>query len=460
MNAKPFAAVILAAGKGTRMKSSRSKVLHEIGGLSLIGHVIAVVEMAGASRTIVISGHDGEAVAAEAKVRAQNFDHGVQDPPQGTGHAVQVALNAVPDLAGFDGDVIVLFGDTPLLRTENIEALQRGRAEGASVVVLGFRPEDPSQYGRLMVCGEMAEGVHALDAIVEFKDAGPEERAVGFCNGGALLIEGAHVARLIGDLDNKNANGEYYLTDVVGLAVKAGLKAAAVEANADDVMGVNSRADLADAEAVFQGRARAEAMAAGATLRDPSTVYFSFDTKLGQDVVVGQNVVFAPGVDVADDVTIKPFSHLEGTRVGARAQVGPFARLRPEAKIGKDAKIGNFVEIKKATIKKGAKVSHLTYIGDAVVGAGTNIGAGTITCNYDGYNKYFTEIGHNVFVGSNSALVAPVKIGDGANIAAGSTVTTDVPGDALGVARGKQRNIDGWAGKYRAKMKARKEGKS
>ncbi len=455
----PFAVVILAAGKSTRMKSARSKVLHEVGGRSLIGHVIGVAEGAGAALTVVVTGHDGEAVAAEASVHAANFAHAVQDPPMGTGHAVAAAIAAVDALTTFDGDVIVVFGDTPLLRAENFTALQGARAAGASVAVLGFTPDDAAAYGRLLVSGELAPGVHGLEAIVEFKEATEGQRAIDFCNGGAMLIDGAHLPALVAAIGNDNAKGEFYLTDAVALAVGKGLKSAAVEAAEDDVMGVDSRMGLARAEAVFQKRARVAHMAEGVTLRDPETVYFSFDTKIGRDVVVGQNVVFAPGVEIADNVTIKPFSHLEGARVEDAAQVGPFARLRPEAVIGRHVKIGNFVEVKKATIEEGAKVSHLTYIGDARVGAGSNIGAGVITCNYDGYNKYFTDIGADVFVGVNAALVAPVTIGDGANVAAGSTVTTDVPPDALGVARGKQRNIDGWAPKYRARKKAEKDAK-
>lgn len=455
----PTAMIILAAGKSTRMKSARSKVLHEVGGRSLIGHVLATAAAAGVTRTLVVTGHDRDAVMAETGVHVANAGFALQDPPMGTGHAVAAALEADASLKKFEGDVFVVFGDAPFLTVGDLHALQAGRAAGASVVVLGFRSDEPEGYGRLIVSGELAPGVFGLEAIIEQKDANEAQRAINFCNGGAMLIEGGRLGELVGAIGNDNAKGEYYLTDVVDLAVSRGLKAGAAEMAEDVVVGVDSRADLAAAEALFQTRARATHMAAGATLRDPETVYFSFDTRLGRDVVVGPNVVFAPGVEIADNVTIKPFSHLEGTKIEEAAQVGPFARLRPEAVIGKEAKIGNFVEIKKATIEEGVKISHLTYIGDARIGAGTNIGAGTITCNYDGYNKFFTDIGADVFVGVNAALVAPVTIGDGANIAAGSTVTTDVPSDALGVARGKQRNIEGWAPKYRARKKAEKEGK-
>lgn len=455
----PIALIVLAAGNSTRMKSARSKVLHEVGGRTLLAHVFATAKAAGVTRTVVVTGHDRDAVMAETKLHNPSATFALQDPPRGTGHAVSAALEAAVDLKDFKGDVIVVFGDAPFLSVDDLRSLQAGRAAGASVVILGFQTDEPEGYGRLIVSTEMAPGVFDLKAIVEQKEASEAQRAINFCNGGAMLVEGAHLAALVGAIGNANAKQEFYLTDAVEIAVAKGLKAGAAQMAEDVVVGVDSRADLAAAEALFQKRARARHMANGVTLRDPETVYFSFDTKIGRDVVVGQNVVFAPGVTIGDNVTVKPFSHLEGASVAHDAQVGPFVRLRPAASIGAGAKIGNFVEIKKATIEDGAKVGHLSYIGDARVGAGANIGAGTITCNYDGYNKYFTDIGVDVFVGSNSALVAPVKIGDGANIAAGSTVTNEVPADALGVARGKQRNIEGWAPKYRAQKKAEKEGK-
>lgn len=455
----PIALIVLAAGNSTRMKSARSKVLHEVGGRTLIGHVFATAAEAGVTRTVVVTGHDRDAVMAETKLHNPSATFALQDPPRGTGHAVSAALEAAEDLKDFKGDVIVVFGDAPFLSVDDLRALQAGRVAGASVVILGFRTDEPEGYGRLIVSTEMVPGVFDLKAIVEQKEANEEQRAINFCNGGAMLIDGVHLAGLVGAIGNDNIKGEFYLTDAVEIAVARGLKAGAAEMAEDVVVGVDSRQDLAAAEALFQARARATHMANGVTLRDPATVYFSFDTKIGRDVVVGQNVVFAPGVEIADNVTVKPFSHLEGATVGEDVQLGPFARLRPEAVIGRGAKLGNFIEIKKSVIEEGAKVPHLSYIGDARVGAGSNIGAGTITCNYDGFNKYFTDIGASVFVGSNSALVAPVKIGDGANIAAGSIVTNEVPADALGVARGKQRNIDGWAPKYRAARKAEKDAK-
>lgn len=455
----PIALIVLAAGKSTRMKSAHSKVLHEVGGRSLIGHVLMTAEEAGVTRTVVVTGHDRDAVMAEVAAYVPGATFARQDPQRGTGHAVAAALEAADDLKDFKGDVIVVFGDAPFLTVDDLRALQVGRAAGASVVILGFRTNEPEGYGRLIVSDELAPGVFNLKAIVEQKEADEAQRAINFCNGGAMLIEGAHLAELIGAIGNDNAKGEFYLTDAARIAVAKGLKAGAAEMTEDVVVGVDSREDLAAAEALFQARARAKHMANGVTLRDPQTVWFSFDTKIGRDVVIGQNVVFAPGVTIADNVTVKPFSHLEGATVHEDVQLGPFARLRPEAVIGRGAKLGNFIEIKRSTIEEGAKVPHLSYIGDARVGAGSNIGAGTITCNYDGYNKYFIDIGASVFVGSNSALVAPIKIGDGANIAAGSTVTNDVPPDALGVARGKQRNIEGWAPKYRAARQAEKDAK-
>lgn len=454
---RPFAAVILAAGEGTRMKSDRPKVLHAVGGLSMIGHVINLARANGAAEIVVVRGVSGEAIEAEAKRLAPEAKFAVQDPPLGTGHAVQAAMSA---LEGFDGDILVLYADTPMLRPENLAALRESFDTGASISVLGFRPKDPAQYGRLIAAGSARSNHYALQAIVEYNDADPVERAVGFCNSGVMAIRGAEAAKLLAGLTNNNTKGEYYLTDLVGLARKAGLDCVAVEASEDDVLGVNSRVELAQAEAVFQARARHQAMKDGVTLLDPATTYFSFDTELGRDIIVGPGVVFGAGVAVADGATIKAFSHIEGATIKTKAQVGPFVRLRPGAEIGEEAKIGNFVEIKKATIEQGAKVSHLSYIGDARVGAGSNIGAGTITCNYDGFNKYFTDIGTNVFVGSNTALVAPVKVGDGANIGAGSTITKDVPGDALAVARGRQSILAGWAKTYRAKQLAKKENKN
>jgi bifunctional UDP-N-acetylglucosamine pyrophosphorylase/glucosamine-1-phosphate N-acetyltransferase len=448
-----FAVMILAAGEGTRMKSARSKVLHEIGGLSMIGHVIHLARDIGAAEVVIVRSAKGEAIEEQARRLAPEAKFAIQDPPLGTGHAVQAGLSA---LDGFDGDILVLYADTPMLRLENLAALRDGFDTGASVCVLGFHPQHPAEYGRLVVAGWASSELPQLQAIVEFGDANEVQRAIDFCNSGVMAIAGDKATDLLGSLTNENAKGEYYLTDLVGLARHAGLDCVAVEAQEDDVIGVNSRVELAQAEAIFQARARHKAMSEGVTLLDPATTYFSFDTHFGRDIVVGPNVMFGVGVSVGDGATIKAFSHIEGAIIAAGAEVGPFARLRPGAEIGEGAKVGNFVEIKKATIESGAKVNHLTYIGDARVGTKSNIGAGTITCNYDGYNKFFTDIGADVFVGSNTALVAPVKISDGANIAAGSTITKDVPSDTLAVARGRQSNLAGKAKSYRAKLAAEK----
>jgi len=375
----------------------------------------------------------------------------VQDPPLGTGHAVQAAM---PALKGFKGDVLVLYGDTPLLTTATLKALvaaRRGKADPA-VVVAGFRPADPAAYGRLVL-----DAKGGLEAIVEFKECTPEQKQIGFCNGGMMLMDGARLPDLLKRLDNKNAKGEYYLTDLVHLARAKGWACRAVEVSEIDVMGVNNRAELAVAESHMQGRLRLAALESGVTMTAPETVFLRADTKLGRDVVIEPHVVFGPNVEIADNVLIRAFSHIEGARVASGATLGPYARLRPGADIGVDAHIGNFVEIKQARIEAGAKVNHLTYIGDARVGAKANIGAGTITCNYDGFNKSHTDIGAGAFIGSNSALVAPVKIGDGALVAAGSTITGDVPADALALARGRQENKPGLAAKFRAIQAAKKK---
>ncbi len=440
----PIAAVILAAGKGTRMKSALPKVLHAIGGRSMLDHVLATVGALGADQTVVVLGPDMDQVAAEAK----GASIAIQKDALGTGHAVLAAREA---LDGFHGTVFVLFADTPLVRDETFRDMRAIREAGAGVVVLGFRPDDPAAYGRLIT-----DSSGALDAIIEFKDANAEQRAVPLCNAGLMAIDGEVLFDLLDRVTNDNAKGEYYLTDIVALARERGIACRVTEAPADEVMGINSREELAAAEAVFQRRRRRQAMEDGVTLHDPDTVYFSADTRLGQDVTVGQNVVFGPGVTVEDGVTIKPFSHLEGTHVGADAIVGPFARLRPGAEIGTDVHVGNFVEIKNAIVEPGAKINHLTYVGDAFVGARSNIGAGTITCNYDGFNKHLTVIEEDVFIGSNTALVAPVRIGKGANTAAGSVISQNVDPNALGVTRPPHRQLDEWAAKYREKKAAEK----
>ncbi|MEL6365187.1 MAG: bifunctional UDP-N-acetylglucosamine diphosphorylase/glucosamine-1-phosphate N-acetyltransferase GlmU [Pseudomonadota bacterium] len=443
MSATTPSVVVLAAGKGTRMKSATTKVLHEIAGRSMLEHVLAAAAELSPERLCVVIGDHAPEVGEQAKAFSAGAQIAVQAPPRGTGDAV---IKAVPALRGAAGAVLVLYADTPLVRSETMAALAAEVEKGAAVAVLGFRPGEPGAYGRLVV-----DEAGALQAIVEAKDASPDELAIPLCNSGVLAIAADALFELLPKIGNDNAKGEYYLTDIVGLARAAGRSAVVVEAETDEVLGVNSRIELAEAERIYQDRARRAAMAEGATLADPQTVYFSHDTRLGADVSVGQNVVFGPGVVVEDGAEVKPFSHLEGCVVKRGASVGPFARLRPGAQVGENAKVGNFVEIKKTDLGPGAKVSHLAYLGDAEVGAEANIGAGTITCNYDGYDKFRTVIGDGAFVGSNASLVAPVTIGAGAYIGSGSVVTKDVEADALAVARGKQVQKSGWAASFRRK---------
>lgn len=435
-----IAAVILAAGHGSRMKSKTPKVLHEIGGRALLGHVIDTAKSLNPQKMAVVIGDHAPQTGDYALACDGNISVAIQSPPRGTGDAVKQAIPAISD---FSGAVIVLYADTPLVTANTLNALIEKLAEGAIVAVLGFRPDETGGYGRLK-----QNDSGALDAIVEARDASPEELEITLCNSGVMAFDSSFLLSEIGNLKNENAQGEYYLTDLVGMARNAGHQCAIVEGNTDEVIGVNSRMELAEAEAIFQQRMRQLAMANGATLQDPDSVYFSHDTTLGEDVTIGPNVTFGPDVEIADDVEIKPFCHLEGVRIADHATIGPFARLRPGADIGPGAKVGNFVEIKKATLHEGAKVSHLTYIGDAEIGAHANIGAGTITCNYDGYGKHKTSIGKNAFIGSNSSLVAPVTIGDGAYVGSGSVITKNVePGD-LAVARGRQAVIKGWAARF------------
>ncbi|WP_306252935.1 bifunctional UDP-N-acetylglucosamine diphosphorylase/glucosamine-1-phosphate N-acetyltransferase GlmU [Parvularcula sp. IMCC14364] len=438
------AIVILAAGHGTRMKSTLPKVLHLVGGLPMLGHVVRVAGALSAERLCVVIGDHAPEVGESARGFAPEAEVFVQAPPRGTGDAVTCAM---PGLDGFEGVVFVLYADTPLIRPETLQEMARLVEDGAGVVVLGFRPEDPKLYGRLIT----TDG-NALERIVEARDASPEELSVTLCNSGVMAMRAGVLASHLSKITNDNAKGEYYLTDIVELARRAGEGARVVECDEAEVMGVDSRLGLSEAEAVFQSRRREEAMLAGVTLYDPQTVYFSHDTMLAQDVRVGQNVVFGPGVRVESGAEIKAFSHLEGVTVKAQAAIGPFARLRPGTVVGEKAKIGNFVETKKAILDEGAKVSHLSYIGDAQIGAHANIGAGTITCNYDGFRKYQTVIGEGAFVGSNSSLVAPVTIGAGAYVGSGSVVTKDVEIDALAVARGRQMQKAGWALSFRQKM--------
>lgn len=441
MTAVDTAAVILAAGHGTRMRSALPKVMHPIGGKAMIAHVISTARALAPAQTVVVIGDHAPEVGDFARTIDDSISVAVQAPPQGTGHAV---MQAMPHLADFNGAAVVLYADTPLVTPQTLERLVGEVASGAAVAVLGFTPDDPGAYGRLK-----RDDAGALAAIVEAKDASTEELSITLCNSGVMAIDSAFLKARLNDIGNDNAKGEYYLTDLVALARADGKHCAVIEADEEEVLGVNSRVELADAERIFQDRMRNSIMEAGATLFDPQTVYFSHDTKIGKDVLVGQHVVFGPGVSVADNVEIKAFSHLEGATVAAGAVIGPFARLRPGADIGADAKIGNFVEIKKAVVAEGAKVNHLSYVGDAEVGAKANIGAGTITCNYDGYGKHKTTIGANAFIGSNSSLVAPVAIGDGAYVGSGSVITKNVDADDLAVARGRQAAIKGWAARFR-----------
>jgi bifunctional UDP-N-acetylglucosamine pyrophosphorylase / glucosamine-1-phosphate N-acetyltransferase len=436
---KPIAAIVLAAGKGTRMKTALPKVLHRLAGRPMIDYVLDHLKPLKCQPVVVVVSPGMEKLAAAVAPNPT----AVQAQPLGTGHAVLAARAA---LQGFTGDVLVVYGDCPFISAETIGRMiaRRRPADDPAVVVLGMRPADPAEYGRLVVG---MDGM--LEAIVEFRDASPEQRAITLCNSGVMAIDGKRLFGLLDRVGNANAKGEYYLTDIVEIARADGGACAVVEAPAAELIGINSRAELAAAEAILQERLRAQAMDGGTTLTDPQTVFLSFDTKLGHDVVVGPNVVFGPGVEIGNAVEIKPFCHIEGARIAANAVIGPFARLRPGTTVGERARIGNFVEAKNAALGVGAKANHLTYLGDAVVGAGANIGAGTITANYDGFNKHRTEIAADASIGSNTVLVAPLKVGRGAIVGAGSVVTQSVSPDALALARGRQVEKPGWAAKFR-----------
>jgi bifunctional UDP-N-acetylglucosamine pyrophosphorylase/glucosamine-1-phosphate N-acetyltransferase len=446
---RPFAAVILAAGKGTRMRSSLHKVLHPIGGRPMLAHLLENVDALGPAAKVVVVGAGREQVEPLATRHGATI--AVQAEQLGTGHAVAQAEGLLP---GFDGDVLVLYGDVPMVSAATMaRMLDRLAAPDApAAVVLAFRPEDPLSYGRVL-----AEADGTIVKMVEHKDATPEERGVNLCNSGLLVMRSADLWNLLARVGNDNAAGEYYLPDVVMLAAADGRRSAVIEAAPWEVAGVNSRAELASVDAEWQRLRRLRAMEEGATLMAPETVWFAHDTVIGRDVTIEPNVFFGPGVRIGDGAQIHAFSHIEGATVADGAEIGPFARLRPGAEIGIGAKVGNFVEIKKARLGAGAKANHLSYLGDAEIGANANIGAGTITCNYDGFLKYPTNIGEGAFVGSNSALVAPVTIGNGAIVAAGSVVTRDVAADALAVARGRQEERPGWARRFRDVMAARKK---
>ncbi|MCP1468570.1 bifunctional UDP-N-acetylglucosamine pyrophosphorylase/glucosamine-1-phosphate N-acetyltransferase [Sphingobium sp. OAS761] len=445
---RPLAVIILAAGQGTRMKSSIHKVLHPIAGRPMLLHLLASVGTLAPERQVVVVGAGRDQV--EKAVAGTGAVIAVQEQQLGTGHAVAQAHDA---LAGFAGDILILYGDVPLVRADTMRAMldRLSRGDEPRAVVLGFRPDDAAAYGRII-----ADGQGIIDKMVEYKDASEAERAVTLCNSGLMAVRSTDLFVLLDQIGNDNAAGEYYLPDVVMLP---GAQSAVIETDAWEVAGVNSRIELAAVEALWQARRRIETMREGTTLVAPDTVFFAHDTILGRDVVVEPNVVFGPGVSVADGAVIHAFSHLEGARVASGAAIGPYARLRPGADIGPKAKVGNFVEIKKSSLGEGAKANHLSYIGDATVGADANIGAGTITCNYDGFLKYRTEIGAGAFIGSNSALVAPASIGAGAIVGAGSVVTKPVEADALCLVRPAQDNKPGWARRFREKMKARKAAK-
>ena len=447
-NSHNFAVVILAAGQGTRMRSDTHKVLHPIAGKALLMHLLDSVAGLGADRRVVVVGKGRDQVEKALTGRDVVIAH--QAEQNGTAHAVQQAKEA---LADYDGAVLILYGDTPFVEPETLKRmLDRLDAEGGpGVVVLASTPDDPLKYGRII----LGDG-DRIAKMVEYKDATEEERAVRLCNSGMMAIRSSDLFRWLDQVGNDNAAGEYYLPDVVNIAAAEGRDAVVIKGDPYETAGVNSRAELAHLELDWQRRRREQALQDGATLIDPESVWFAADTKLGRDVTVEPHVVFGPGVEVADGATIKAFSHIEGATIATKAVIGPFARLRPGANVGEKAKVGNFVEVKKATLGVGAKVNHLSYIGDADVGANANIGAGTITCNYDGFGKYGTVIGEGAFIGSNTALVAPVTVGTGAIVGAGSVITKDVEADSLAVERSDQKGISGWAKRFRERMLARK----
>jgi bifunctional UDP-N-acetylglucosamine pyrophosphorylase/glucosamine-1-phosphate N-acetyltransferase len=439
-----FAVIILAAGQGTRMRSDTHKVLHPIAGRPLLLHLLDRVEALGADKKVVVVGKGREQV--EAAIAGSDVAIAVQADQKGTGHAVQQAAGA---LKGYEGPVIILYGDTPFVEASTLSRmLDRLEGEGCpGIVVLASSPADPLKYGRII----LGEG-DRIAKMVEYKDASEEERAVRLCNSGMMAVRAGDLFRWLDKVGNDNAAGEHYLPDIVNIAAAEGREAVVIEGDAYEAAGVNSRAELAHLELEWQRRRREQALDEGATLIDPESVWFAYDTKLGRDVTVEPHVVFGPGVEIADGATIHAFSHIEGATIGAKASIGPFARLRPGTRLSDRTKVGNFVELKKAQVAEGAKVNHLSYIGDASVGAKANIGAGTITCNYDGFGKYKTSIGAGAFIGSNTALVAPVAVGDGAIVGAGSVITRDVEAESLAIERSEQKSIAGWARRFRERM--------
>jgi bifunctional UDP-N-acetylglucosamine pyrophosphorylase/glucosamine-1-phosphate N-acetyltransferase len=442
-----FAVVILAAGQGTRMRSDTHKVLHPIACRPLLLHLLDRVDALGAVKRVVVVGKGREQV--EAAIADRDTAIAFQAEQKGTGHAVQQAQSA---LEGYDGPVLILYGDTPFVEAETLRRMldRLDGDDGPGVVVLASCPADPAKYGRII----LGDG-DRIAKMVEYRDATEEERAVRLCNSGMMAIRARDLFRWLGEVGNDNAAKEYYLPDVVNIAAGEGREAVVIEGDPYETAGVNSRAELAHLELEWQRRRREQALHEGATLIDPESVWFAYDTRLGRDVTVEPHVVFGPGVEVADGATIHAFSHIDGAIVGAKASIGPFARIRPGTRLAERTKVGNFVELKKAEIGDGAKVNHLSYIGDSSVGARANIGAGTITCNYDGFGKYRTTIGADAFIGSNTALVAPVSIGDGAVVGAGSVITEDVEADSLAVERSEQKGVAGWARRFRERMTRR-----
>jgi bifunctional UDP-N-acetylglucosamine pyrophosphorylase/glucosamine-1-phosphate N-acetyltransferase len=439
-----FAVVILAAGQGTRMRSDTHKVLHPIASRPLLLHLLDAVDGIGAKRRVVVVGKGRDQVEKALNGRDVTVAH--QAEQKGTGHAVLQASGA---LDGYDGPVLVLYADTPFVEPATLKRMldRLDGGDGPGVVVLASCPEDPAAYGRII----LGEG-DRIAKMVEYRDATEAERAVRLCNSGMMAVRSKDLFRWLGEVTNDNAAGEYYLPDVVNIAAAEGREAVVIEADAYETAGVNSRAELAHLELEWQRRRRERALQEGATLIDPESVWFAYDTKLGRDVTVEPHVVFGPGVEIADGSTIKAFSHIEGASIGAGAAIGPFARIRPGTRLADHTKVGNFVELKKARVGPGAKVNHLSYVGDSEIGAHANIGAGTITCNYDGFGKYRTVIGAGAFIGSNTSLVAPVTIGDGAIVGAGSVITSDVEADSLALERNEQKGIAGWARRFRERM--------
>jgi bifunctional UDP-N-acetylglucosamine pyrophosphorylase/glucosamine-1-phosphate N-acetyltransferase len=441
---RSFAVVILAAGQGTRMRSDTHKVLHPIASRPLLLHLLETVDASGADKRVVVAGKGRDQVEQALSGRDALVAHQAQQ--LGTAHAVQQAESA---LEGYDGPVLILYGDTPFVEAETLRRmLDRLDGEsGPGVVVLASCPPDPLKYGRII----LGEG-DRIAKMVEYKDATEEERAVRLCNSGMMAVRSRDLFRWLGKVGNDNAAKEFYLPDIVNIAAGEGREAVVIEGDPYETAGVNSRAELAHLELEWQRRRRERVLHEGATLIDPESVWFAYDTKLGRDVTVEPHVVFGPGVEIADGATIHAFSHIEGAIVGAKASIGPFARIRPGTRLADRTKVGNFVELKKADIGEGAKVNHLSYVGDTSVGAKANIGAGTITCNYDGFGKYRTVIGAGAFIGSNTALVAPVTVGEGAIVGAGSVITRDVEPDSLAVERSEQKGITGWAKRFRERM--------